>query len=78
MIAEWGVWSSRSHPERRAAFYRRIGRQLAEFPRIRAMVHFDTPRDRDGLDSRVDASAASLRAYAELGALPAFQVDIKR
>jgi hypothetical protein len=76
MLAEWGVWSSRRNPEHKAAFYREVGRQIVKFPKIRAMVHFDTPHNQDGRDSRVDATPESLAAYRRLGNLPVFQVEV--
>jgi hypothetical protein len=78
MISEWSLWSSPRDPGRRAAAYREVGRQITRFPRIRAMVHVDTPQRRDGLQSRVDTTPAVLRAYRRLGALDTFQVDLKR
>jgi hypothetical protein len=76
MVAEWGVWSSRKNPGHKADFYREMGRQIPRFRNIRAMVHFETPHDQRGNDSRVDATRESLRAYRELGRLPIFQVDV--
>ena len=54
-----------------------MGRQIAGLPRVKALVHFDTPSDQRRRDSRVDATAGSLRAYAILGALPIFQVSLR-
>ena len=56
MVAEWGVWSSKRNPEHKAEFYREVGRQIGRFPKIRAMVHFDTPHNQKGRDSRVDTT----------------------
>jgi hypothetical protein len=77
MLAEWGVWHSKRNPHHKADFYRKVGQQIAQFPRIRAMVHFDTPRDQSGRDSRVDSSKPALAAYRRLGALPVFQVKVR-
>jgi hypothetical protein len=76
MVAEWGVWSSKKNPGHKAEFYREVGRQIGRFPNIRAMVHFDTPHDQKGQDSRVDATKESLDAYRRLGRLPVFQVQV--
>ncbi len=76
MVAEWGVWSSKKNPGHKAEFYREVGRQIARFPNIRAMVHFDTPHNQDGRDSSVDATPESLKAYRKLGKMPIFQVDV--
>jgi hypothetical protein len=76
MVAEWGVWSSKRNPGHKAEFYREVGRQIPHFPRIKAMVHFETPHNQDGRDSRVDVTPESLRAYRKLGSLPFFQVQV--
>jgi hypothetical protein len=77
MVAEWGVWSSNRNPGHKAEFYREVGRQIGRFPNIRAMVHFDTPRSREGRDSSVDATPGALAAYRWLGRLPVFQVRVE-
>ena len=77
MIAEWGVWSSKRNPSHKADFYREVGEQIRKFPKIRAMVHFDTPHNRKGQDSRVDTTRAALKAYRHLGDLPVFQVQVE-
>ncbi len=76
MIAEWGVWFSRRNPGHQAAFYRDMGRQIGNFPRIKAMVHFETPRNYKGQNSSVDNTQAGLREYQRLGRLPIFQVSV--
>ena len=53
-----------------------MGRQIGRFPNIRAMVHFDTPRNQKGRDSRVDSTRDALQAYRRLGRLPIFQVQV--
>ena len=77
MVAEWGVWSSKKNPGHKAEFYREVGKQIKKFPKIRAMVHFDTPHNQKGRDSRVDATPEALKAYRRLGRLPVFQVEVK-
>lgn len=76
MVAEWGVWSSKRNPEHKAEFYRTVGKQITAFPRIKALVHFDTPHNQDGRDSSVDATPEALKAYRSLGRMPVFQVDV--
>ncbi|MBU2668780.1 endoglucanase [Actinoplanes bogorensis] len=76
MIAEWGVWSSKRNPSYKADFYRRLGSELRKFPRIKAMVQFETPSNQKGQDSRVDSTPAALSAYRKLGNLPLFQVAV--
>jgi hypothetical protein len=76
MVAEWGVWHSRGHSAHKARFYRSVGTQIGRFPRIKALVHFDTPNNQKGWDSRVDSTSDGLAAYRELGALPVFRVAL--
>ncbi|GAB7040517.1 MULTISPECIES: glycosyl hydrolase [Catenuloplanes] len=77
MVAEWGVWASHSNPGHQAEFYRSVGRQIADFPRIKALLHFDTPHDQRGRDSRPERTSDGLAAYRDLGRLPIFQVDVR-
>ncbi|GIE95980.1 hypothetical protein Ari01nite_34450 [Paractinoplanes rishiriensis] len=76
MLAEWGVWSSRKNTTYKADFYRRLGHELRRFPKIRAMVQFETPHNQKGQDSSVDSTPAALNAYRKLGRLPIFQVSV--
>ncbi|GAB2599235.1 hypothetical protein Aab01nite_75510 [Paractinoplanes abujensis] len=76
MLAEWGVWSSRRNPQYKADFYRRLGHEIRQFPRIKAMVQFETPSNQKGQDSSVDSTPAALHAYRKLGSLPLFQVAV--
>ena len=77
MVAEWGVWQSKKNPHHKAEFYRSVGRQIGRFPRIKALVHFDTPHNQEGRDSRVDSTKAALQAYRELGRMSVFQVQVR-
>jgi hypothetical protein len=74
MIGEWGVWSG-SDAKHKAWFYDNVGTEIARFPRIKALIYFETPDD-NGHDSRVDHPADALPAYRKLGALPIFQVTV--
>jgi glycosyl hydrolase family 26 len=76
MIAEWGVWSSKKNTRYKADFYRQLGGELRHFPRIKAMVQFETPHNQKGQDSSVDSTPAALQAYRKLGHLPMFQVAV--
>jgi hypothetical protein len=77
MVAEWGVWSSKKNPGHKAQFYREVGKQISEFPNIRALIAFDTPHNQDGRDSRVDSTKQSLAAYRWLGHQPVFRVNVR-
>ncbi|MEV0839651.1 hypothetical protein AB0I55_08830 [Actinocatenispora sera] len=74
MIGEWGVWSG-SDAKHKAWFFDNVGTEIARFPRIKALIYFETPDD-NGHDSRVDHPADALPAYRRLGALPIFQVTV--
>jgi Glycosyl hydrolase family 26 len=76
MIAEWGVWSSKRNTGYKVDFYRQLGQEIRRFPKIRAMVQFETPHNQKGQDSSVDSTPAALQAYRKLGKLPIFQVAV--
>jgi len=76
MLAEWGVWYSSRNPGHMAEFYDSVARQISLYPRLKAMVYFDTPADQSGRDSRVDRTAEGLAAYQRLGADPTFDVSV--
>jgi hypothetical protein len=76
MIAEWGVWSSKKNTKYKADFYRELGDEIRHFPKIRAMVQFETPHNQKGQDSSVDSTPQALSAYRRLGRLPIFQVAV--
>jgi hypothetical protein len=76
MISEWGVWYSGRDPKHMAEFYASVGKQIQLFPRIKAMVYFDTPADQKDRDSRVDRMPEGLAAYRELSADRTFRVDV--
>lgn len=75
MIAEWGVWRSAENSGHQARFFASVARQIGRYPRIKAMVYFNTPRNQQGYDSRVDGTAEGLRAYRSLGADERFRVS---
>src|SRR5262245_57745090 len=74
MLAEWGVWHSTRNPGHMPYFFDTVARQIRHFPRIKALVYFDTPRDQRDYVSRVDVTRESLRAYRRLGQDRTFQV----
>ncbi len=76
MIAEWGVWSSKRYTGYKVDFYKELGDEIRRFPKIRAMVQFETPHNQKGQDSSVDSTPAALQAYRKLGRLPIFQVAV--
>jgi hypothetical protein len=76
MLGEWGVWYSEKNPGHQAEFFDTVAAQIQSFPRMKALVYFDTPADQRGMDSRVDATPEALAAYRRLGRLSTFDVRI--
>jgi hypothetical protein len=76
MVAEWGVWHSESNQGHKPYFFRSVAQQVQLFPRVKAMVYFDTPHNQQGMDSRVDSTEEALGAYCVLGQHPAFRVAL--
>jgi beta-mannanase len=70
MIAEWGVFEHTSDPSKKAAFFRSVMSELGNFPKIKALVYFDSPHASRG-DTRVTSSPVSLAAFRQLVDLPA-------
>jgi hypothetical protein len=74
MLSEWGVWYSASNPAHMSTFFNTVSQQIQLFPRVKALVYFDTPGDQKGRDSRVDSTPDSLAAYRRLGQSSTFDV----
>jgi hypothetical protein len=64
MLAEWGVFENGS-TARKPEFLATVADQLPDFPEIKALIYFDSPRAPRG-DTRVDSSPAALDAFREL------------
>lgn len=77
MVAEWGVWHSRSNPGHQAAFFDSARLQLELFPRVKAYVYFESP-NAEGRDSRVQVTQAGLRSFQRFSLHPAFAVVLDR
>jgi len=78
MLAEWGVWHSWRNPGHMATFYDSVARQTPLFPRMKALVYFDTPGDQRARDSRPTTTPEGLAAFRHLGTYPYFQVALTR
>ncbi|WP_344172260.1 glycosyl hydrolase [Pilimelia columellifera] len=76
MVAEWGVWHSKANASHQAALFRSVAAQISRFPKIKALVYFDTPSDQRGRDSRVERTTIGLDAFRDLGNHPAFTVRL--
>jgi hypothetical protein len=75
MLGEWGVWYDQRNAGHKPWFFDNVAQEIANYPRIKALVYFDSP-NAEGRSSSVDAPADALPAYQRLGARPEFQVDI--
>jgi hypothetical protein len=71
MLAEWGVFEQKNDPGRKQRFYASVAEQIGRFPRLKALVYFDSPRAPRG-DTRIDSTGGALDAYRALGARPTF------
>jgi hypothetical protein len=78
MLGEWGVWHSGRNPDHMARFFQSVSRQTPLFPRMKALVYFDTPSDQRDQDSRPTVTGAGLAAYRALGEAHYFQVRLDR
>jgi hypothetical protein len=76
MLAEWGVWHSGRNPRHMARFYDSVARQIPLFPRLKALVYFDTPADQRRRASRPGTTEAGLAAYRRLGGHPHLRVAL--
>jgi hypothetical protein len=73
MLAEWGVYGPAVD---KPAVFASVLPALPRLPAIKAMVYFDTARDQDGRDIRIDSSPAALARFQQLAAAPLFDVRI--
>ncbi|MBC6467184.1 glycoside hydrolase family 26 protein [Actinomadura alba] len=71
MIAEWGILNEKTTPAERVAFFRSVGEQIKNYPRLKALVYFEAPHGGLG-DSQVHTDPATLRAFRWLGRRPHF------
>jgi len=73
MVAEWGVYEN--EPARKAWIFSTVGRQLARFPAIKALVYFDSAHAPKG-DTRPDSSPEALSEFRRLAAESLFSVAL--
>ena len=76
MLGEWGAYYDGRDPSHQAYVFLSTALQIASFPRLKAMVYFDTP-SLPGRITAVSATPLSLAAYRLLGKHPAFQVSVQ-
>jgi beta-mannanase len=77
MIAEWGVYHRIGHPVDKSAGYNSVLPELANRPKIKAIVYFDTKHDDQGdRDISINSTSKNLAAFKQLAANPIFNVKI--
>lgn len=73
MLAEWGVFEHPDDIASKARIFSSARRQVTDFPAIKAMVYFDSPRAPRG-DTRVDSSEQALAEFRNLAELSLFSI----
>ncbi|MGH3747305.1 MAG: glycoside hydrolase family 26 protein [Micromonosporaceae bacterium] len=71
MLSEWGVFEHRPDLDRKASIFESARRQLVDYPRLKALIYFDSPRAPKG-DTRVDSSLEALNTFRGLATMPHF------
>jgi len=69
MLAEWGVFERHDRPGFKESFFDSVRGEIGEYPRIKALVYFDSPRAPRG-DTRFDTTPGGRRAFGELARDP--------
>jgi hypothetical protein len=75
VLAEWGVAESASNPGGKAAFFRGVVADAKAYPRIKAMLYFDSAKAHNG-DTRIASSATSLAGFKDMAADPYFRQTV--
>ncbi|MER7210998.1 hypothetical protein ABZ470_24225 [Streptosporangium sp. NPDC020072] len=65
MLAEWGVFERPGDPAFKERFFAGARRQVRDYPRIKALVYFDSPHAPRG-DTRFDTTPGALQAFSGL------------
>jgi hypothetical protein len=78
MVAEWGVYDSSTVVEgkNKAAVYATVLPQLAKMPQVKGLVYFETAKDQNGHDIRMDDTPEALAAFKKIAADPRFNVKL--
>jgi Glycosyl hydrolase family 26 len=77
MLSEWGVHEYAVDPTQKAKILSTVLTELDKFPAIQAMFWFDTAKDQNGSDIRIDSSPAALAEFQKIAADPRFVVDVR-
>ncbi|MEU8001491.1 hypothetical protein AB0B66_10060 [Catellatospora sp. NPDC049111] len=74
MLGEWGVWHSRTNPQHQAKFFDSARLQLELFPRLKALVYFESPSAEEGRSSMIDMTSTGLSSFQQFSRHPAFDI----
>ncbi len=75
MVAEWGVYEYPADPEQKAWIFSTVAEQIGQFPRIKALVYFDSPAAPKG-DTRPDSTTTALDEFKSLAESTLFAVTL--
>ena len=75
MVAEWGVYEYPADPEQKAWIFSTVAEQIGQFPRIKALVYFDSPAAPKG-DTRPDSTSTALEEFKSLAESALFAVSL--
>ncbi|MFC5001467.1 DNRLRE domain-containing protein [Dactylosporangium cerinum] len=78
MVAEWGVYDSSATVvgKNKADVYATVLPQLAKMPQIKGLVYFETAKDQNGHDIRMDDTPEALAGFKKIAADPCFNVKL--
>ena len=77
MLAEWGVDDPAADPGYKAAKFNYIASHLADMPRVKALVYWNSNTFPNVGTTRVDSSASALAAFRSLGSLPVLNPPVR-
>ncbi|WP_194201850.1 glycoside hydrolase family 26 protein [Glycomyces albidus] len=78
MLAEWGVFHQDKYPDHQASVFEAARHQMAHYPRLKAIVYFETPADhKKGRNSEVHHDEAALAAFRALMQSRFFKVRLE-
>ncbi len=73
MLSEWGVFEYAADPGNKREIFASVQRQLPDYPALKALVYFDSPRAPRG-DTRIDSSPQALAAFRVIANLPVWSI----
>jgi hypothetical protein len=77
MLSEWGVHEYAADPSEKARTLSKVLTELNNFPAIKGMFWFDTEKDQNGSDIRIDSSPQSLTEFRKIAADRRFDVKVR-